>query len=247
MYQATDSQRGFAFPYTNPGKKPGIIVGSRKFVRHAIKTHYIEVGQEDYINLIKKYVTPIYKQGDILSISEKIIALCQGRVVYKSEIKLSSLARFLSRFVHQTSAGEAVGNPYKMQLAINEAGVVRVLLGALAAAATRPFGIKGWFYKIVGNNVANIDGFCNDAFEDYLDMGILSPENPDQVCNEIKEKTGISCMIVDANDYGVEILGVCSVIACTYTEDELKGIIRDNPAGQENESTPMILIRPLKK
>ena len=243
MYEVKESQNAqvIEFPYANPGKNPEIAVGDKKYIRHAIRTHYVQVGKDNYIELVNKYVTPLYKAGDILSVSEKVISLCQNRVIYKKDIKISKLALLLSKYVHQTPAGEAVGNPYKMQLAINQAGLFRVLVGASVAAITRPFGQRGWFYKIVGNNVANIDGFCNDAFDDYIEMGILSPSEPQKVCNEIKEKTGVSCMIVDANDYGVEILGACSEIACT--KQELIDVIKDNPAGQENETTPLILIR----
>lgn len=243
-YNKQMDSEAIEFPFANPGKNPVIVVENKKYIRHAIKTHYVEVGKDDYIDIVNRYASPLYKPGDILSISEKIIALCQNRVIYKKDIKISRLARFLSKFVHQTPAGEAVGNPYKMQLAINDAGVIRILFAAFIAAITRPFGIKGLFYKIAGNNVANIDGFCDDAFDDYIEMGILSPEDPDGVCNEILEKTGVKCMIVDANDYGVEILGVCDEIACT--EEELKGVLKDNPAGQENEATPLILVREIK-
>ena len=48
-------------------------------------------------------------------------------------------------------------------------------------------------------------------------------------------------MIVDANDLGQEILGHSDDIQ--LTEEELKGLIRDNPSGQGKELTPLILIR----
>jgi hypothetical protein len=241
MYELREDKMNTAFPFANPGKNPVIKVHDKNYIRHAIKTHYIQAGKDDYITLIDQYVSPLYKPGDIVSISEKVISLCQNRVVYKKNIRVSRLAYFLSKYVHQTSAGEAVGNPFKMQLALNEAGTFRVILASLAAAVTRPFGKKGWFYKIAANNVANIDGFCDDAFDDYLEMGILSPDNPNGVCSEIKEKTGAECMIVDANDYGVEILGACSGIG--YTREELAELIKDNPGGQNSQSTPIILIR----
>lgn len=48
-------------------------------------------------------------------------------------------------------------------------------------------------------------------------------------------------MIVDANDFGREILGKSKDIL--LSDEELKEIIRDNPAGQEREQTPLVLIR----
>ena len=57
-------------------------VNGCKFNRYAIKTHFIQIG-ENYIDIIEKYIKPIYKQGDFISISEKIISLCQERVIVR--------------------------------------------------------------------------------------------------------------------------------------------------------------------
>lgn len=48
-------------------------------------------------------------------------------------------------------------------------------------------------------------------------------------------------MIVDANDLDVAMLGHCSKL--TETDDALLDLIRDNPAGQDRQLTPFILIR----
>ena len=96
-------------------------------------------------------------------------------------------------------------------------------------------------YKIVGQDVSGLDGFYDHVWKEYGDIGIQLPENPSAVCNEIKDKLGISCMIVDANDLGQEILAKSDDIELDY--DNLKQIIRDNPAGQGRETTPLILIR----
>jgi len=226
--------------YANPEKRVDIEVNGHKYWRHSIRTHFI-TPNEDYISIVEKYVSPLYQAGDVLSISEKVIALCQNRVLDIADIKLSWWAKFLSRFVKMTPAGESVGNPYKMQIAMNSAGLPRILLAAAVAAITRPFGIKGMFYRVAGHGVAGIDGFCTDAFEWYLTKGILVPDKPNEVCNEIKAKLGIYCMIVDANDLDVEILGHSSDMP--FSKSDLKALIRDNPAGQGSEQTPLVLIR----
>ncbi len=77
-----------------------------------------------------------------------------------------------------------------MQVAINQAGYFRILLGAFLAAITRPFGIKGIFYRVAGNGVFAIDGFNQEAFSFYQDKGILAPKNPCFVCDKIYEKIG---------------------------------------------------------
>jgi hypothetical protein len=225
---------------TNSGYCREIEVGGRNYERYAVKTHFIEMG-EDYIEIIRKYVTPLYFQGDILSISEKIISLCQGDVVLKSDLRVGRLAKVLSRYAYRNPAGPAMDSVYKMQMAINVAGPIRVFTGAALSALTKPFGKKGVFYNYVGHGVRNIDGFYSAAFDYYADKGILAPSNPDRACQRIKDVLGIDCMIVDANDIDIQILGTNREIR--YDIDTLAGMIKDNPAGQKSEQTPFILIR----
>ncbi len=224
----------------NPNKKIEIKVGDKTYKRHAIETHYVQIG-ENYIDIIEKYVKPIYEDGDIISISEKIIGLCQKRVVYKKDVKVSKMAKFLSKFAMKSDAGVGVDNPYKMQFAIMICGRAKVLWAAIAGGFCKIFGKRGVFYEIVGPEISGLDGFYGDVFEDYAEFGIRIPENSTGVCNEIYEKTGVKCMIVDANDFNVEILGKADSI--DETEENLKAMIKDNPAGQAKTLTPLILIR----
>lgn len=226
--------------FANKGKKVEIEVGGQTFLRHAIKTRFIKQG-EDYVDVFKEYVSPIYQEGDIVSSSEKIIALCQNRIIRRDELKVGFWAKFLSKFAMRTTAGVGVNEPIKMQYAIQTVGLLKVLWASIASAVTKLFGKKGVFYEIVGQEVSGLDGFYDHEWKEYGDIGIKLPENPSKVCDEIKEKLGISCMIVDANDLGQEILGHSSDIQ--YTNEELRGMIADNPAGQSRETTPLILIR----
>ena len=222
------------------GKKVEIEVNGNTYLRHAIKTHYVTIG-ESYIDIVEKYVKPIYKEGDILSISEKIISLCQNRVVHKKDMKLSLLAKFLCKFAMKTDAGVGVSNVYKMQFAIDLCGSLKVIWAAIAGGVCKIFGKKGVFYEIVGGEVSGLDGFYGNVFSEYSEFGIRIPENPSGVCNEIYEKLGIKCMIVDANDLSVEILGKTDDLG--YDDETLIKIIKDNPAGQEKTLTPCVLIR----
>lgn len=228
----------------NEGRKIGIEVDGKKYDRYPIKTHFVEMG-EDYIELVRKYALPYYQKGDILSFSEKVISLCQGDVLLKSDMKITWLARLLSGYAFKNPAGPAMDNVYKMQAAIKLAGPVRIFIAAVLSAVTKLFGIKGVFYKVAGNGVRNIDGFCVVAYDYYADKGVLAPSNPDGACQKIKDALGVDCMIVDANDYGIEILGANKEIP--YDREMLARLIKDNPAGQEGEQTPIILVRPVQE
>lgn len=225
----------------NEGKNVEIEVNGETYLRHAIKTRFVKQG-DDYIKLFKEYVSPIYQEGDIVSSSEKIIALCQNRVVRREDIKIGFWAKFLSKFACQKNrGGYGVGIPINMQYAINKVGLLKVLFASVVSGITKLFGVKGKFYEIVGQEVTGLDGFYDGAWNEYKDIGIEIPENPNLVCNEIKEKLGISMMIVDSNDFGREILGKSDDIS--FSEKELKELIKDNPAGQGKQQTPIILIR----
>ena len=225
----------------NEGKNVEIEVNGKTYLRHAIKTRFIKQG-ESYVEVFKEYALPLYKEGDIISSSEKIIALCQNRIVKREDLKIGFWAKFLSRFASRPAEGSmGVGETLKMQYAINEAGLIKVLWASFASAVTKLFGIKGVFYKIVGREVSGIDGFYGNVWEEYGDIGIKIPENPSRVCDEIKEALGMTCMIVDANDLGQEVLGYSSDMP--LSEEEMLGLIRDNPAGQDDQLTPLILIR----
>lgn len=226
--------------YANEGKNVEIEAGGKVYLRHAIKTRFIQP-REDYISVISEYVLDIYEKGDIISISEKIISLCQNRIIKREEIKIGFWAKFLSKFASHPNTGIGVGESIKMQYAINKVGIIRVLWASFCSAITKLVGIKGVFYRIVGQEVSGLDGFYGNVWKEYENIGLELPINSQDVCNEIKTKLGISAMIVDTNDLGQEILGKSDDIK--LEESILKEIIRDNPAGQGKQQTPIILIR----
>lgn len=191
---------------------------------------------------MKEYVSGIYEEGDIISISEKIISICQNKIVRREDIKIGIAAKILSKFACQKNrGGYGVGMAINMQYAIDKVGLIRVLVASVLGGITKLVGIRGVFYKIVGRDVSGLDGFYDGAWDEYKDIGIELPENSKLVCNEIKNKLGISTMIVDSNDFGQVILGKSDDIK--LTDKVLREIIRDNPAGQGKQTTPIILIR----
>lgn len=225
----------------NEGKQLERKVKNNIYLRYGIKTEFVKV-KDNYINLIKKYVVPFYQGQDVLFICEKVISLCQNRIIKREDIKIGGWAKFLSRFACQKNrGGYGVGMPINMQYAINKVGIGKVLLASLLGGITKCMGIKGVFYKIVGREVSGLDGFYDGAWQYYKDIGVEIPLHANQVCNEIKEKLEISCVIVDANDFGRVVLGKSKDIK--VSNKILREIIKDNPAGQQNEQTPFILVR----
>ncbi|MFN7016755.1 MAG: hypothetical protein ACK4P5_06280 [Fimbriimonadales bacterium] len=119
---------------------------------------------------------PLVRAGDIAVITEKLVAICQGRAYSVASILPRPLARGLSWFVTRTPAGIGIGSPVTMELALREAGVLRILLAAAVAACTRPLGIRGLFYRIAGRKVAAIDGPTPYTLPPYNQYACLAPE-----------------------------------------------------------------------
>ena len=225
----------------NEGKNVEIVVGNDTYLRHAIKTKFVK-SNDNYIEIMKEYVQNFYQDGDIVSISEKIISICQNRIIRREDIKIGFWAKLLSNFAcRKNRGGYGVGMPINMQYAINKVGLLKVIVASIASGITKLFGIKGVFYTIVGREVSGLDGFYDGAWDEYRDIGIEIPEDSNAVCDEIKDKLGISCMIVDSNDFGQVILGKSSDIK--LEDNILEQMIKDNPAGQGQQRTPIILIR----
>jgi F420-0:gamma-glutamyl ligase-like protein len=211
-----------------------------EYNRYPIKTHFITVS-DNLNNIISKYIMPIAEKNDIIVLCEKIVSIIQNRVVYKRDVKLSFWAKLLSKFAKKTPYGFSVGNPYKMQVAINLAGLPRILLACFCSAICKIFGITGIFYRVAGHQISQIDGFYGEAFPQYAEMGILGSKDSDRVCEELKNKFGFSFVIADVNDLGRNIIGRSNDLK---EKDKLiLEALKDNPAGQSNQQTPIIILR----
>ena len=205
-----------------------------------VKTHFVQT-TDNLENIISRYVLPVIKDNDIIVLCQKIVSILQNRIVYKKGIKLGFWAKFLSKFAKKTPAGFSVGNPYKMQLAIDLAGLPRILLAVFCGAVGKIFGIPGIFYRVANHQISQIDGFYGQSFPQYSEIGILGPENCDTLCQKLKEKFKFSFAVADVNDLGGNILGKSSDLA--GKEKLLLQILKDNPAGQSNQLTPVVIIR----
>ena len=66
------------------------------------------------------------------------------------------------------------------------------------------------------------------------------------VCNEVYKRIGVVMMIVDANDLDVDLLGKGNQLR-DWKQDQLLALIVDNPADQNRQLTPFILIREIQQ
>lgn len=186
-------------------------------------------------------------------ISEKIIAIAQGRSWFTWEVKPRRSAKVLSRFVSRTPAGIGLGDPTTMELAIREVGLPRVLMASAAGAAGKVVGRRGLFYEVVGANVRAIDGPTPySAFPSNVSAK-LPPKDPDGVSARISaairgadipaalRDSFVGTVVMDANDIGRNILG--SDVATPH--EHLEATFADNPLGQGRQRTPLAILADL--
>ncbi len=222
----------------NKNKKLIIKIDNQQYCRYPIKTHLI-TDKDDIFLVVSKYILDYSKQAQFLFISERVVAITQGRAYPIKDIKPSFLAKFLVKFVYKSPYGIGLGSPYTMELAIKEAGIGRILLACFCALITKPFGLRGIFYKVVGKNINAIDGPCDYTMPPYNKYAKLGPKNPTLVAKKIAQKFKIETVIIDANDLGVNILGKSN----SQGNDKFyQQLFVDNPLGQTDECTPLCLI-----
>jgi len=228
----------------NTDKNLIIEINGKKFARIPVKTHLI-TSKDNLDDLIQKYLTGYLQEQDIVFIAEKIIAILQNRAHLVNEIKASKLAIFLSKFVSKKPGGIGLAMPETMQIAIEEVGVLRIFLAVFGALITKPFGIKGFFYIIAGNNARAVDGPTPNTIPPYNKYVVKGPKNPKKVAEYIANIIKRPTAIIDANDRGIRILGTSK--SFKMNKKMLQRVLEDNPLGQCSQSTPIGILRLLSE
>ncbi len=225
-------------------KEINIEIDGIQYERIPIKTHVVM--RDDILeDVIDKYVSEYrksndLKQEDILFISEKIVAITQGRAYPVKEIKPRKLAYFLSSKVTKTKAGIGLGMPETMEMALRECGTIKILFAAGVSAISKLLGRKGDFYRVAGYRASSIDGLTPNTIPPYNEYVVLGPERPDEVARNISNMVKCKVAVVDINDLGGNTLGISHN---DMSREKIARILGDNPLGQCHESTPLGIIK----
>ncbi len=224
-----------------PRAKPRVIETSRgRVVRIPVKTKVLNRG-DDLVAEIHHYAGPLLQPGDILTIAESPVAAVQGRAIPITEIRPGFWANLLWRFVKKVPYGIGLRSPWSMQCAIDEVGLARILRAAAAGFWGKLQGRSGDFYRVAGRQVAMIDAAHTSGVPEFYECVILGPKEPNRVAQELATALGFPVAIVDANDiFGCTVVGASAGLDTGLVEEAM----RDNPAGQGNELTPIVILRP---
>jgi hypothetical protein len=208
------------------------------YARHPVRTHLVTAA-DDATEVVRRYAQPLDADVVLVAVSERMVAITQGRSHPMVSIHPGRLARLLVRFVTRPGYGIGLGTAETMQLAVDEVGAPRILLAAAVSAVTKPFGIHGLFYRIAGPQAAAIDGPTSYTIPPYNEAATLGPKDPDGAARSISAAIGAPVAVIDANDAGCNALGVSPGVDRRWVER----LFADNPLGQAREQTPICVVR----
>lgn len=230
-------------PLAAPISRGAVEVDGIAYERYVVKTHLVHV-KEPLLDVLRKYVTPAVQAGDFIALSEKLVAISQGRVIHRSLVQPGLLAKVIVKGVTKLKDDVGFSDPAKMQVAIYRAGWWRMAAAMTVGGVTRLFGRRGDFYRIAGHRVSEIDGFNPHTIKPFNEFAMLGPEDPQRDAQNIEDATGWPTVIMDANNVNVEILGMSRGVPLSRAAARL--VLLDNPIGQSDEQTPIVVVRPVR-
>jgi hypothetical protein len=201
-----------------------------------VKTHLLGV-LDDPTEVLERYCGALIQPNDVLTIGETPLAVMQGRYNHPSTVEPSMLARLLCRVFHPTSS---LATACGLQTLIDIVGPARVLCAWIGGLVLKLLGSKGGFYRLAGEQARLIDDVTGTT-PPYDQTLVLGPHHPEIFCQEMAAALGVAVAVVDVND-----LGRVKVLAASRGSDLhlIERALRPNPAGNANERTPLVLIRP---
>jgi hypothetical protein len=192
---------------------------------------------DDPVSVVKRYVAPHAQPGDIITLGETPVAIMQGRWRHPQDIRPGWVARRICYYFLPTSS---LATACGMQTLVDIVGPTRVLGAFLGGAIAKVLGKPGMFYQLAGEQARLIDDVTG-TLPPYDQFIVLGPANPEEVVLQIRQATGLEAAIVDVND-----LKAVKILAATPRVDHrlLTQALQDNPAGNADEQTPLVLVRP---
>lgn len=204
-----------------------------------VRTHIL-CHMDDPLEVLRVYAMHHARIGDTIVIGETPLAIMQGRFRHPYNIRPSIMAKLACKLFHPTSS---LATACGMQALLDIVGKMRAVLAIIVAVLGRLVGVRGLFYRLAGEQARLIDDVTG-TLPPYDQFITLGPVQAQATVDSLQEKTGIGVAIVDANNLGrVHVLAASNKVDCNL----LNIILKTNPAGNEDEQTPIVIVRPLKK
>ncbi len=200
-----------------------------------VRTRLVRPG-DDLAAIVAEAVRGIARPGDVVAVSESAVAIAQGEFLAAEYVRPSRLAYALAR---RAGALATINQPESMQLVIDHAGLPKVLYATLVQLIGRMRGRRGAFYEVMGGAIAAFDGYTG-TMPPYERAIVFAPRDPQAFARSFRERTGIACAVVDANDLGkAKVLGSSPEVR----DEVVEAALLDNPHGNGDEQTPIVVLK----
>ncbi len=203
---------------------------------YPIKTHILG-SLDDPIGILKSYMPSTCLPTDILTIGESPLAIMQGRYIDYRNVNANLISKLICKGFHPTSS---LATASGMQTLIDISGPTRIIISWLIGGIFKVFGVRGMFYRLAGEQARLIDDITGTT-PPYDKSIVLGPKETQDFCIKAAKKLNVNVAVVDVNDLGrVKILSTNNVNNSAI----IKRALTSNPAGNANQQTPLVLIRP---
>src|SRR6476660_3269203 len=173
IQQAAPRQTGI-LDEPNEDRSLMVSLNGDVYARHPVRTHLVTEA-DDAAAVVDRYAQPLGPDVLLVAVSERMVAITQGRSYPMVDIHPGRLARFLVRYVTRPGYANGLGTAETLQLAIDEVGAPRILPAAMVSGITKPFGVHGLFYRVAGPQAAAIDGPTSYTIPPYNQAATLGP------------------------------------------------------------------------
>jgi len=214
-----------------------VSVAGVKYLRLPLRSRWLDA-TDDLVLALKENLK-LARPGDTIGVSEKVVILLTGRTVDISTVQPGRLAQFLAAHVRPRTDSKGLAVPEKMQYVVRTVGLRRIIPAAIGSAVTRPFGVRGTFYRLAGSVARDVDG-GRPPYE-HVVFPPLDAKVAQKICADLERALDIGVSIVDLNDFGGSIRAVSPR---SLSDETLSAVLSDNPLGQRLTSTPFVLVRP---
>ena len=201
-----------------------------------IRTHLLGPG-DDPVDVVRRYAGPHARSGDVVAIGESPLAIMQGRL-RRPPPAAAGLGGHPP--VPVPVGGGFARHRRGMAVLVDQLGAPRVAAALLGGLAGKLAGRDGWFYRLAGPQARLVDDVTG-SLPPYDRFVVSGPWRAAEVCAAVTAATGLAAAVVDANDLGfVDVVGASPGVSEAFVVEAL----RANPAGNAEETTPLVLIRP---
>lgn len=196
----------------------------------------ILTNKDNIVDAILEYAGKDITSRDIVCTAESVLAITQNRYVRPEELNVCWQARLMNRFV--PGAG-SMASIYGMQAAMEEEGKWNMLYSFIVGAVSKIMGKPGVFYARCRQ--ASLIDDVTGTMPPFDKCIVYGPASADRVCEDIKNATGAyGAVVADVNDLKrAAVLGKSSGI----DPQRIAQILIDNPFGNDNQKTPIVIIK----